>query len=47
MQALADSLSSMDTAAAQYLAVEWTNCYGLNLDPDVAFSNAVKTVEAN
>lgn len=47
VQALADSVISMDTAAAQYLTVACTNCYGLELDPDVAFSNAVKAVEAN
>lgn len=46
VQALAESLISMDDAAAQYLAVAWTNCYGLDPNPDVAFSNAVKAVEA-
>lgn len=46
LQALAESLISMDEAAAQYLAVAWRNCYGLDPNPDVAFSNAVKAVEA-
>lgn len=46
VQELANSLISLDEAAAQYLAIAWKNCYGLDPNPDLAFSNAVKAVEA-
>lgn len=46
VQEMADLLISHDDAAAKYLMIAWNNCYGLNPNPDVSFTNSIKAVEA-
>lgn len=46
VSALAETLISKDDAAAQYLNIAWKNCYGIDPDPDISYSNSVKAVES-